>query len=140
MKKAKLLITVFCLMIFVTVDAAMAAEVKLWDTKVKSNGIGSNLDNSAGWANKANWYHVPYGKTDYVFEGDAIIDNGVYWVDFYGGANQRPAMAGNINGEVQTTSEIYGVRKVNGSSIWNVWNNLKDSLKINELLCCIIHL
>jgi hypothetical protein len=112
-------------------DGASAGNIKLYDAKV-TTATGYQLASTAAWTNKSNWYQVPYGTTSYTFIGDAIIDNGEYWVRFPYLSGSRPDMYGNIGGTPAAHLEMYGTYAVGASTIWNTWQNLNNAIKINE--------
>ena len=74
----------FILILLIFPIIVSADNVILYDSNIAGGEIDGKLyypfQASLAWANKANWYQVPYSKTEYVFKGDPIIYNGNFWM------------------------------------------------------------
>ena len=131
-------VIIFLLILIIEVNLAEAGSTKIWDTKVlekNPDGTGRqfySFMSSLSWANKANWVQVPYGKTNYVFKGETVIENGNFWLVFHSTGFDSPFMYPNFNGTPGTVGELYGKANVNGTLKFNLYKKsvtiLKNSL------------
>lgn len=85
-----------------------AGDVKIWDSRVSdADHQFYKFTDSYAWQNKANWYQVPYGVTNYNFIGYPIIENGNFWLVMHNTGKDSPFMYPNYAGTPGIVTELY---------------------------------
>ncbi len=60
-----------------------AGKVRIWDTMGKDSHKHYGCE---AWKRRAKWVQVPYGKLDYKFQGDPILEGHNFWVSLHSSA------------------------------------------------------
>jgi len=81
-------------------------ETKIWDA-MKKYDYKFYAFEEAAWPDRAKWKQVPYGTLDYKFIGDAIIENGNFWLFLKASPYDSPFLYANIDGRPGFCSELY---------------------------------
>lgn len=99
--------------------------VIIWDTNLyylQHNPFHDAL------ADKANWTQVPYGVTDYVFTGDAMIENDHFYLFLFSNDEDSPALAAKVE-ESALANEIYKVHDTGyrNFGMGNMWVEILEN-------------
>ena len=63
--------------------------VRVWDTKIRYTHFYVDFE---AWADRGKWMQVPYGKTDHVFEGEAVMENENVFLFLHSGKQSGPIL------------------------------------------------
>jgi hypothetical protein len=107
----------------VTVPEATAGEAKIWDA-MKKYDYKFYAFEKAAWPDRAQWQQVPHGDLDYEFVGDAIIENGNFWLFLKSSPYDSPFLYANIEGRPGSVSELY-----TRSRRW-IYNHMPVNIKV----------
>ncbi|RLI99161.1 MAG: hypothetical protein DRP08_07515, partial [Candidatus Aenigmatarchaeota archaeon] len=107
---------------FTTLSAPKEGDVILWDTNKKYDYKYPFWD---AYNDRANWTQVPYGTTNYTFKGDAMIENGHYFLFLYSYTGDCPDLRTKFGDDrFGTFNEIYkvydtgGIRDFGHGAVW----------------------
>jgi hypothetical protein len=81
-------------------------KARIWDT-MKKYDYKFYAFEKAAWPDRAKWKQVPYEALDYKIVGDAIIENGHFWLFLKSSDRDSPFLYANIDGRPGFCSEIY---------------------------------
>jgi hypothetical protein len=99
-------------------------KAKIWDAMKKYDYKFYAFDKAA-WPDRAEWKQVPWGTLDYKFVGDAIIENGNFWLFLKSSPYDSPFLYANIDGKpAGNLSELY-----TRSKDW-IYNHMPVNLKV----------
>ena len=60
--------------------------VVIWDTNRKYTHFFVGFE---AWKDREQWTQVPYGKTDYTFKGDVVLENEAMWLFLHSGSGRK---------------------------------------------------
>ncbi len=85
-------------------------DVIIWDTN--QHYTGNQFPMGEAFANKASWTQVPYGTTNYTFNGDAMIENEYFYLFLFSSTLDAVGVYAKYDGGnygVQQGAELYKV-------------------------------
>ncbi|MFH1007945.1 MAG: hypothetical protein V1800_10665 [Candidatus Latescibacterota bacterium] len=78
----------------------------IWDTHRTYTHFFLNFE---ALADRELWTQVPYGMTDYVFAGDAVIENEYMWLFLHSGQQSGPILYAKIDGQPSVHNALYKI-------------------------------
>ena len=120
---------------FKTAAAPSLSDVIIWDT---NHIYDYKFYDFVAFADKDDWTQVPYGTTDYTFNGDAVIENGEFYLFLHSNPNDCVFLypkRGNSYGGVNEVYKVYdtGTRYFgHGTNYTKILKNTPDEVIVEH--------